>query len=581
MSQGNAERNQGRKVPRNTDEWFQHLIQNSPDIITVVDADGTILYQSSSMEKILGHQPEERIGKNAFESDLIHPKDRSVKNNLFTKAICSPGTSVSAEVRLRHQDGSWRCMHETIRNLLDDPHVGAIVLNDHDITEHKEAEEQLRYQALHDSLTDLPNRTLLLDRLEHALSRTPREGGPVSVLLVDLDDFKLINDSLGHAAGNTLLVEVAKRLRSCVRFGDTVARLFGDEFVILLEAPVTLDEARQAAKRIQERLQGSFKIARREVFVRCSIGIALGKSPEDQPEEILRHADLAMYMAKGKGKDQLAVYDPIIDTWAQERMDLENDLRRGVEFEEFEIHYQPIVLLRTGAIIGVEALVRWRHPDRGLLLPTQFISLAEKTGLIGSIGLWVLKESCRQLKEWQDRYPANLGSLFGLCVNLSEREIQQPDLAQKIAGVLRESGLDPRCLTLEITERTALEDAEQTIEKLRELKELDVKLALDDFGTGYCSLVYLEHSLFDILKIDRLLIHRKKEVWEECVAIVSALVSMAHALGLEVIVEGVEAEDQVAELKAMGCEMAQGFFFAKSLPSEGAEKLLAEGISWC
>jgi diguanylate cyclase (GGDEF)-like protein/PAS domain S-box-containing protein len=580
MTQDDAERRQAGKVPPNTEEWFEHLIQNSPNIITVVDADGTILYQSSSIERILGYKPEQRIGKNALDSELVHPEDRTLKNNLFTKAIRNPGTSVTTEVRMRHRDGSWRYMQETICNLLEDPNVGAIVLNAHDITQRKYAEKQLRHQALHDPLTDLPNRTLLLDRLEHALRRTLREGGPVSVLLVDLDDFKLINDSLGHAAGNTLLIEVAKRLRSCVRPGDTVARLFGDEFVVVLEAPADLDEARQVAKRIRERLRGSFEIGSREVFVRCSIGIALGKSPEEQPEESLRHADLAMYTAKGKGKDRFAVYEPLMDAWAQERMDLENDLRRAVEFEEFEIHYQPIVLLRTGAIVGVEALVRWRHPDRGLLLPTQFVPYAEKTGLIGPIGLWVLKESCRQLKEWQEQYPAKLGPQFDLGINLSGREIQQPDLAQNIAGVLRETGLNPRCLTLEITERTALEDAEQTIEKLRELKELDVKLALDDFGTGYCSLVYLEHPLFDILKIDRSLIHRKKEVWEECVAIISAMVGMAHTLGLEVIVEGVDAEDQVAKLKEMGCEMAQGFYWAEPLPREGAEKLLAEGISW-
>lgn len=580
MSQDDAQRRQAGNALRSTEEWFEHLIQNSPDIITVVDADGTILYQSSSIERILGHKPEERIGKNALDSEVVHPEDRILKNNLFTKAIRSPGASVTAEVRLRHQDGSWRYMHETIRSLLEDSYVNAVILNDHDITERKEAEEQLRYQALHDSLTELPNRTLLLDRLEYALDRAHQEDGLIAVLLIDLDDFKLANDSMGHAVGDALLVEVAKRLQGCVRPGDTFARLFGDEFIILLEAPVDLDEARQAAKRIQECLKGSFKLARREVFVRCSIGIALGRSPEDQPDEILRHADLAMYTAKAKGKDQLTVYDPAMDTRAQERMGLESNLRRGVELEEFELHYQPIVLLKTGAIVGVEALVRWRHPDRGLLLPTKFLPLAEETTLINSIELWVLKESCRQIKEWQEQYPAKLGPLFGLGVNLSVRGIQHPNLAQNIASVLRETELDPRCLTLEITERTALEDAEQTIGKLHELKELGVKLALDDFGTGYCSLVYLEHSLFDILKIDRLLIQRKKEVWKECVAIISAMASMTHALGLEVIVEGVESEDQVAELKKMGCEMAQGFYFAKPLSSEDAEKLLVEGFSW-
>jgi EAL domain-containing protein (putative c-di-GMP-specific phosphodiesterase class I) len=333
------------------------------------------------------------------------------------------------------------------------------------------------------------------------------------------------------------------------------------------------------AQRIEDRLREPFEAEGQEVFVSASVGITLAETAEDEPKEVLRHADLAMYEAKRHSKTQHEMYDPSMTTRAIERVNLERDLRRAVEREEFEVHYQPKVLLETGAIGGVEALVRWQHPDRGLLAAEQFIQLAEETGLINRIGLWVLEESCRQLKEWQERYPEKLGPPFGLCVNLSAEQIRQPDTAEKVAGVLRETGLDPGCLMLEISERTAKEDAEQTIARLRALKELGVELAIDDFGTGYCSLVYLEHTLLDFLKIDRLLIHRKKEDWEECVAIVSAMTSMAHSLGLAVIVEGVEDEDQLAELKKMGCEMGQGHYFAEAMPSEAVETLLREGVS--
>jgi EAL domain-containing protein (putative c-di-GMP-specific phosphodiesterase class I) len=288
-----------------------------------------------------------------------------------------------------------------------------------------------------------------------------------------------------------------------------------------------------------------------------------------------------MYEAKRHSKTQHEMYDPSMNTRAVERVNLERDLRQAVEREEFEVHYQPKVLLKTGEIAGVEALVRWKHPDRGLLSAEQFIQLAEETGLINQIGLWVLKESCRQLKEWQERYPAKLGPPLGLRVNLSAEQIRQPDMAEKVAGVLRETGLDPGCLMLEISERTAKEDAEQTIDRLRELKDLGVELALDDFGTGYCSLLYLEHSLLDILKIDRLLVHRKRDDNPEgCAKVISAMTSMAHSLDLAVIVEGVETEDQLTQLKELGCEMVQGHYFAEPLPSEAVEKLLREGISW-
>ena len=700
-----TERKQAEEKLQESEKRFRSLIRNATDLITVLGEDGTIHYESPTVERILGYLPEERIGNNAF--DYLHPDDEDSSKATFAEALENPGqVQPPVEFRLRHKDGSWRCMETTRTNLLNDPAVKGVVANSRDITERrrteealreseerfrtafedapigvalvgldrshlrvnraycemlgyteeellakphpeiihpddreesadriqgilvqgaepyalerryfhadgrvvwslsnislvrdsegepshfvclhediterKELEQQLRHQAFYDSLTDLPNRLLFLDRLGHALAREGREGGPVAVLLLDLDDFKDVNDSLGHDAGNAVLIEVAMRLRACMRPGDTVGRIFGDEFAILLEAPAGEEEAKRVAQRIEERLREPFRVEGHEVFVKASVGITLGESAEDKPDDVLRQADLAMYETKRHSKIQHRVYDVSMSTRAVERMNLERDLRQALEREEFEVYYQPKVLLETGAIAGVEALVRWRHPDRGLLAAGQFIQLAEKSGLINQIGLRVLKESCRQLKEWQERYPSKLGLPLGICVNLSAREIQQQDLAEKVADVLRETGLDPACLMLEISERTAIEDAEQTIGKLRELKDLGVELAIDDFGTGYCSLVYLEHSLLDVLKIDRVLIHREREDSEECATIISAMTSMAHSLGLTVIVEGVEEEWQLAKLKEMGCEMGQGYYLAEPLPSESAERLMKEGFS--
>jgi diguanylate cyclase (GGDEF)-like protein/PAS domain S-box-containing protein len=574
-----TERRQAEEALRESEERFRSAFEDAPIGVALVSLDRRHLKVNRAYCEMLGYPEEELLEKP--HPDLVHPVDRQKSADRIHEILEEGAEPYPLERRYVHADGDvvWSLSNiSLIRNTEGEP--SHFVCLHQDITERKELEEQLRYQAFYDSLTDLPNRLLFLDRLEHALARAGREGGPIAVLLVDLDDFKAVNDSLGHDAGNAVLAEVAGRLRGSVRPGDTVGRIFGDEFTVLLEAPSGMEEARQVAVRIQEGLQAPLDLDGQEVFVRASIGISLGESAEDEPKEVLRHADLAMYAAKKRGMGQYEVYNPRMDARAVSRMGLEKDLRQAIEREEFEVHYQPKVLLETGAIVGVEALVRWRHPDRELLPPTQFIPYAEKTGLINQIGLWVLRESSRQTKEWQERYPAKLGPQFRLCVNLSAREIQQPDLAQNVAGVLRETELDPHCLMVEITERTAMEDTEQTIAKLRELKELGVKLAIDDFGTGYCSLVYLEHSLLDVLKIDRVLIHRQKEDWEECVTTVSAMVSMAQALGLAVIVEGVEDEDQVAELKKMGCEMAQGFYFAKPLSSESVERLLVEGGSW-
>ena len=534
-----------------------------------------IIYANEGFCRMTGYAPKEVIGKTP--RILQGPKTARAELDRVRRCLSRGETFDGREIINYRKDGSEFVLEWHIVPLRDD--TGQLkywMASQRDVTERKALEEQLKHQAFHDSLTGLPNRALFMDRLEHTLARAKRREDSFAVLFLDLDRFKSINDSLGHEVGDELLVAVAERLQACLRPGDTAARLGGDEFLVLLEDIANASDATQIADRIAWELQVPFAVGGREVFITPSIGIALSTSGQSRPEELLRDADAAMYRAKKKGYGRYRVFDPSMDTHAFARLELENDLRRALECEEFAIHYQPQVLLETERIFGVEALVSWEHPERGLVPPEEFVPLAEETGLINQIGMWVLERSCHQIKKWQERYPTMHGSaLLGVGVNLSAKQIRQSDLAEKVAQVLRETELDPCCLTLEISERTAMEDAEYTIGKLRELKELGVKLALDDFGTGYCSLVYFEHSLLDVLKIDRLFIHREREDPEECAEVISAMLDMTYSLGLAAIVEGVETAKQAARVQEMGGKMAQGFYFARPLPSKAAGALLA------
>jgi diguanylate cyclase (GGDEF)-like protein len=404
-----------------------------------------------------------------------------------------------------------------------------------------------------------------------------REGDPVVALFVDLDDFKVINDSMGHDAGNALLGEVAERLRDSVRPGDTIGRIFGDEFAILLEAPAGVEEAWRVAERINECLRKSFTLRGREVHLSSSIGIALGESDKDRPEEVLRHADLAMYAAKSRGKNQHQVYDPGMEERAAKRMELESDLRRAIERKELKVYYQPKVLLEANRnrIASVEALVRWEHPKRGLLLPREFIPLAEETSLIAPLGRWVLEKACQQARRWQEQYPGD--PLLVVCVNLSAKQFRLSNLQEEVAQVLRATGLQARCLHLEITEGIAMEDVESTVAMLRQLRDLGVLLTVDDFGMGYSSLSYLDRFPVDILKVARPFVAQLTGN-PESMPLISAIINLAHALNLTTIAEGVENAQQLAALKEMGCEMAQGYYFTEPLPPEEVGELLARGV---
>jgi diguanylate cyclase (GGDEF)-like protein len=440
-----------------------------------------------------------------------------------------------------------------------------------DVTERKVLEERLEYQAFHDPLTDLANRTLLTDRLGHALAQTGRRSTKVAVLFMDLDNFKYVNDSLGHEVGDRLLVAVAGRVKGCLRSEDTIARFGGDEFIILLEDITDEDEATAAAESIARTLRPPLAIDGHEIFVTISIGIAFGGSAEDRPEGLLRKADVAMYRAKDKGRDRYEVFRPEMGDSPLRRFGLEGDLRRAVEREEFVVHYEPIVSVRTGETVGVEALVRWKHPERGLLVPAEFVPLAEETGLIATIGRWVLRAACRNAREWQWRCPRDHHP--NISVNLSARQFRDPQVVGIVRDVLRETGLEPGSLVLEITESVAMNDAALTIAILSQLKNLGVKLAIDDFGTGYSSLSYLKRFPVDVIKIDRSIVAGIGQDSGDS-AIVSATIALAHALGLEVVAEGVETAVEVAELRALGCDFGQGYYWWRPQLAKETAKLL-------
>ncbi len=559
---------------RKSEERFRSLVQNSSDVVAVVGADGVTHYVSPAVERILGYKPKDAIDHSVFMPPIMHPDDVERVRRVFARLIGSPGASATADFRLRHADGRWIHVEAIAKNLLTDPSIGGIVVNYRDITERKTFEEQLRHQAFHDPLTDLPNRALFMDRLRHALVRMKRRKKPAAVLFLDLDNFKLVNDSLGHEAGDRLLVSVAQRLRGCLRTEDTAARFGGDEFTILLEDVRHAGDAVRVARQITQALNAPFALEGREVFINASIGIALSTSSSERPTDLLRNADAALYRAKASGKAACEVFDAATNTLTLERLDLEADLRRAIERGELAVHYQPQLELLTGRIAGWEALVRWKHPERGLLPPPAFLSVAEETGLITQIGNLVLEEACRQAKEWQEERHPTADTSLKISVNISARQLQHPDeLVGEVVRVLEDTALAPDTLVLEITESMIMEDAEYNVDVLSRLKDLGVRVAVDDFGTGYSNLAYLKRFPMDMVKIDKSFVDGLGEKPEDT-AIVEAVISLAHALGLRTVAEGIETTEQLKRLRDLGCEMGQGYYFSGALPAHEASGLL-------
>jgi diguanylate cyclase (GGDEF)-like protein/PAS domain S-box-containing protein len=553
---------------RESEQRFRALVHHASDVFTVISADAVIRFQSPAIRQVLGYPPEEIIGRSFL--DLVEPDDRDTASELFERCRGRPGSPTVAEVRMRPlgDEQAPRRFEMTATDLLRDPTVGGLVLNYRDVTERALYEERLSQQAFHDALTGLPNRALFQDRLDQALRQ---RGQNVGLLFVDLDHFKVVNDSLGHEAGDQLLREVAQRLAGCLRDGDTLARLGGDEFTVLMPDLADPNDAELVATRIERRLEPPFELPGQSVFVTASIGIATGAAQHDRSEALLRDADAAMYEAKARGRSGHAVFDPTMHARAVARLAIETDLRKAIDHDQLELHYQPIMWLDGRQIVGLEALVRWRRPDGSLVPPGEFIPIAEETGLIRSIGRWVLHEACRQLARWRAELPQ--AAALSMSVNVSARQLQDASIVEDVESALRETGVDPGSLILELTESAVVENIEGAAATLQKLKWMSVQLAMDDFGTGYSSLSSLSRLPLDILKIDQSFVAQLDQDAEGR-AIVYAIVSLATALGVRVTGEGIETASQLATLLELDCDHGQGFLLARPAPADEVAALL-------
>ena len=566
---------------RDAERRYRSLVEQLPVVVYVdaIDDLATTQYIAPTIEKLTGFTAEEWQSVPGMWLERMHPDDKEPIQIIHEESNRS-GEPFVAEYRWFHRDGSivW-VRDESLVVVPDDEGVprywqGILI----DITEQKRADEdrdrleqELRHLALHDPLTGLPNRTLLGDRLEHAMERLARAETPLSVLLLDVDDFKSINDTLGHAAGDALLVQIAERLSFSIRPGDTVARLGGDEFAILLEGLSTREDAEYVVERVLQGMRPAFEIGGDEAYVTASIGLAVDTSRLWRTEDFMRNADVAMYSAKARGKGSYATFEPDMQAMLLQRVELESDLRGALEAGEFIVHYQPIVTLGDERIAGVEALVRWNHPRRGMVPPGEFIPVAENTGLILPLGKWVLSEACRQVRAWQLQLP-DCGELTA-SVNLSLKQVMSPELVDEVSEVLRESELEPRHVTLEITESVLMERTEASIERLHALKALGINLAIDDFGTGYSSLSYLRRFPVDVLKIDKSFIDGIVGTVEDA-SLARAIIKLGENLNLRTVAEGIETKEQLIELRKLGTDMGQGFLFARPLDEKGIRALL-------
>jgi len=580
-----------RRELADRNQLFQLITENAADMIAVVDGAGHRLYNSPAYQKVLGYSAEELNSGTSI--DQVHPSDRERVLRAAQRARVT-GKGQTLEYRMRDKQGAWHDLESTASPV---PNAGGtierLVIVNRDVTQRKRAEEMLAHNALHDSLTGLPNRDLFLDRLQHALTRARRHSDyKLAVLFVDVDEFKVVNDSLGHAAGDELIFQISQRLGANFRETDTLARpamaseadattnshglarMGGDEFTVLLEDVASPSDAIRVAQRIQQRLTIPFEISGQNLVIASSVGVALNDNSYEQAADMMRDAEIAVYRAKQNGKARCEVFDPAMHSSAVRRLKLETDLRLGMERGELLVYYQPIVSLASGRIVGFEALSRWQRPE-GMISPADFIPVADETGLILPINRSLLLEACQQLRSWQNQYECD--PPLTMSVNITPRQFALPDLAKEIGAILETTGVAACTLHLEIMETIAMGNADRALDVLSELKGLGVCLSIDDFGIGYSSLSRLPKFPVDALKIDRVFIsnmHLDRGSFE----IVRLIIMLAHSVGLKVVAEGTETEEQIWELKQLGCEMAQGYLYSPPTDARSASELLSRSL---
>jgi len=561
---------------QNSEKKFRSVIQSASDAIFLVDHEGNITLWNKAAANIFGYTEEEIVNFPATSLMGAKYAKKAIEHGLrrTLEEIIAPMSGLTINATGRRKDGSEFPLElsGSIWKTNEGIFYTAII---RDVTERRAAEERLFHEATHDALTGLPNRTQFRTILQEAIDQAKLKKTQFAVLFLDLDRFKVINDGLGHVVGDKLLVSIGERLRACVRPGDVVSRFGGDEFTILLKNIPNPAIVTEVAERLQRGLTSPFKIDGYEVFSSASIGIILSDQNHTNPESFLRDADTAMYRAKESGKARYEIFDNAMHVRNMNLLQVENDLRRAIDREEFVIFYQPIINLQTKEIIEFEALLRWNHPERGMIPPNDFIPVAEETGLIVPIGEWVLREACRQVCQWQQTFP--LFTNLGISVNLSIKQLMNPKLTEQVKNILSETQLDPLRLKLEVTETMVMENADLALNILSELCALGVLISTDDFGTGYSSLSYLHHFPFERLKIDRSFIGRM-DTEEKSEEIVRTILTLAENLQLEVVAEGIENGRQFEQLRKLGCHFGQGYLFSKPVPAQAAERILINGL---
>ncbi len=568
-----------KRTLQDREERFRSLVSNIPGAVyrfTVGnDGEGIIEFISGMIQEVTGIPAEEFMGKEVSKfQDLILPQDLAAVKEAFTKAL-ELGESFGIDYRIRHTDGDFRWVHDQARGMKNASgkisYLDGVIF---DITERTKEKERFNQLVYYDALTGLPNRELFVDRLDQALSQSQRKKESCAVLVLDLDHFKRINDTLGHVIGDQLIKAVSVRILKTVYNSDTVTRISGGNFMILLPHLGAHENAENVANKILTAFKSPFRINEHELFTTCSIGIAISPGDGATSGALMKNADAAMHLSKERGKDRYQLFSSAITNNSFERLVLENSLRRALERQEFRLHYQPQLDLRTGKVTGVEALIRWQHPDLGFIPPMEFIPVAEDTGLIHAIGDWVLQTACEQKRIWNKMGFKDLR----VAINLSARQFHYANLVDLISNAVKKVDMDPRGLELELTESTLMDRLEETTETLRKLKDMGLSISIDDFGTGYSSLMYLKTFPIDAIKIDKSFVHDVTTDVDDS-AITQAIISMAHSLKLEVVAEGVETSPQLELLRSQGCDIIQGYLFSKAIPPEDIIPLMSNGAA--